>query len=394
MSSVSALKVFTLFGKRLSQDSIPSVPRPVMASTETGGAAAAPPGGWDQLMTLLNTMNDGIKTLQSEVTTLNTNLDKNTTEITTFKTDLANFKSEIGGKVELLEQKYEELTEDVEAQLKDFRQEVRVEVADEVEKKLSDWKQSIKQEILDELKSEVGADNITLNPPNMPNTTVGQKFQHLLRLSRSLESNFCMGHSKQKTPSVCTSSVLRQFFPKFDISYGGKSNAALVRFSVHPKQSMSFHAKLQEVRGAIMTYGWWVAQENPADLRAMYTLTNDFLKYAKTNKTELKAFFLTIECGWVYLRDQPIIPVFLVPTDSAEWDVLSGLLLAKLKDSKGIDWLTRVAQAPKPDAAFLGKWLEAMKLRGDLAQALLPLFSSQEDNNVVMVDGQEELRVG
>jgi hypothetical protein len=390
MSSVSALKIYELYRKKLSHARRDRDDGEMTLDDASAGAAPAPappPGGWDQMWTLLTNMNDGIKSLQLSVTSLNSGLEKNTTE-------LASFKSEIGGRVETLEKKYEELTDAVEARLDDFKNEVRGELADEVEKKLAEWKQSLKNEIVAELKNDIGEGNVSLNPPTLPSSTIGQKFQHLLRLSRSLESNFCMGHSKQKTPTVCASVVLRQFFPEFDISFGGKGNPALVRFSVPPKHSAHFRAKLQEVRGAILTYGWWVAQENPADLRAMYTLTNDFLKYAKAYKPELKAFFLTIESGWVFLRDLPIFPVFLVPADSAEWDVLSGLLLAKLKHSKGIDWLTRVAEPSKPDVQFLGEWLGAMKLKKDLANALVPLFSSQDGEDAVMSDGLDNSNEG
>jgi Skp family chaperone for outer membrane proteins len=359
------------------------------ASTGQNGASSStstnspvpPPGGWDQLWSLLNTMNDGIKSLQSSATALNAGLDKNTSE-------LASFKTEIGARVESLEKKYDELSEEVERRLEEHKEEVRTEIADQVERKLSEWKEAIKSEVVAELKLAVGEGSVSLNPPNLPNTTIAQKFQHLLRLSRSLESNFCMGPTKHKAPTQRAVSVLRQFFPEFDFSFAGKSGASLVRFSVPTKRSAEFRAKLQEVRGAILTYGWWVAQENPSDLRAMYTLTNDFLKFAKSNKIELKAFFLTIECGWVFFRDLPIFPVFLVPADSSEWAVLSGLLLGKLKNSVGVDWLSRVAENPKPDTAFLGNWLEAMKLKKDLANALVPLFSSQDEEDEAMLDNE------
>jgi hypothetical protein len=327
-------------------------------------------------------MNDGVKTLQTDMKGVNSGLDKVTTELTQFKT-------EISGKVESLEKKYDELAEEIDTRMDEFKVEVRAEIAGEVEMKLREWKDSIKSEIVAELKDEMGSNNISISPPNMPGTSVGLKFEHLLRLSRSLENNFCMGHSKMKKPVARAHVVLRQFFPEFDISIAGKSDDVLICFSVSPKSSAAFRAKLQEVRGAILTYGWWVAQENPADLRAMYTLTNDFLKFAKNHKMELKAFFLTIECGWVFYRDQPLIPVFLVPAVSDEWDILTGLLLAKLKASKQVDWLARVAETPRPDSAFLAKWLEAMKLKPELANALVPLFSQQDGTDVVM--GEEVL---
>jgi hypothetical protein len=335
-------------------------------------------------MNLLTDMNNGIKTLQTNMTSVTTGLEKNTTELATFKT-------EIGAKVKSLEEQFQGLKDDVETRLDEYKNEVRAEVAEEVESKLSTWKRELKDEIIQELKSDMGSGNISLNPPGMPSTNIGQKFKHLLRLSRSLENNFCMGHSKQKTPTVSAKSVLRQFFPEFSIDVGSKNSAALVRFSVPPKKSAQFRAKLQEVRGAILTYGWWVAQENPSDLRAMYTVTNDFLKHAKTIRPELKAFFLTIECGWVFYRDLPIIPVFLVPADSLEWDVLAGLLLLKLKGSKGINWLERVSETPKADVSFLGKWLAAMKLKQDLVDALAPLLSVQDKQDDSMGELAEEL---
>jgi hypothetical protein len=326
---------------------------------------------------MLTEMNDGVKKLETEMKGVNSGLDKVTTELT-------QFKSEINSKVETLEKKYEELADDVENRLLDFKTEVRDGISSEVETKLREWKSTLKDEIVAELKAELGAGNIAITPPELPNSSVGTKFQKLLRLSRSLENNFCMGHSKMKKPVVRAHQVLRQFFPEFDISIAGKRDDVLVRFSVAPHASANFRAKLQEVRGAILTYGWWVAQENPADLRAMYTLTNDFLKFAKGHKSELKAFFLTIESGWVFFRDQPLLPVFLVPADTVEWDVLAGLLLSKLKSAREMAWLDRVAETPKADSVFLGRWLEAMKLKKELADALIPLFSQQDGDDQVM----------
>ncbi len=392
MTSVSALKIFKLFGQKLSyaQAVSSSLNDPTMVNPDNSAALAAPaplpvsstappppPGSWDQMWTLLTNMNDGIKSLQASVTTLGSGLEKNTSELT-------QFKAEISGKVEKLEQKYEELTEDIDGRLETFRTEVRDEVAGDVESKLREWKAAVKNEIVAELREELGPGGISIAPPDLPHSSVGVKFQHLLRLSRSLENNFCMGHSKMKKPVVRAHVVLRQFFPEFDISIAGKRDDALIRFSVPQKSSACFRAKLQEVRGAILTYGWWVAQENPADLRAMYTLTNDFLKFAKGHKMELKAFFLTIESGWVFFRDLPLIPVFLVPADTTEWDVLTGLLLAKLKEMRGVCWLARVAETPKPDKVFLGKWLESMKLKPELANALVSLFSQQDGPDIVM----------
>ncbi len=393
MSTVSALKVFALFGKKALTGSptnfdttrynnMGDTSSASSVATASPASAQVPPGGWEAFWKMLTEMNDGVKTLQTDMKGVNSGLEKVTNELTQFKT-------EINEKVENLEKKYEELTDNIDGRLDDFKNEVRDELYGGVETKLNEWKAALKDEIVSELRTELGAGNISVAPPDLPQSSVGAKFQHLLRLSRSLENNFCMGHSKLKKPVVRAHVVLRQFFPEFDISIAGKRDDVLVRFSVLPKVSASFRAKLQEVRGAILTYGWWVAQENPADLRAMYTLTNDFLKFAKGHKQELKAFFLTIDCGWVFFRDEPLLPVFLVPADTTEWDVLTGLLLAKLKDSRGVAWLARVSESPKPDQVFLGKWLVAMKLKQELANALIPLFSQQEGPDVDM--GEEVL---
>jgi uncharacterized protein YoxC len=353
--------------------SVPVAPHPNLASA----VPPAPPGGWGQFWTMLTEMNDTVKATQADVKGIGSGLEKVTTEMTQFKADITS-------KVESLEEKYEELAKDVDGRFDDFKTEVREEISGDLDAKLNEWKATVKDEIIAELRAEFGTGNIAIAPLDLPHSSVAVKFQKLLRLSRSLEHNFCMGHSKFKKPVTRAHVVLRQFFPEFDISIAGKRDDVLVRFSVSPQASASFRAKLQEVRGAILTYGWWVAQENPADLRAMYTLTNDFLKFAKGSKQELKAFFLVIECGWVYFRDQPLVPVFLIPTDTTEWDVLAGILLSKLRTARDVAWLVRVAEAPKPDQVFLGQWLHAMKLPKELADALVPLFSQQDESDVVM----------
>ncbi len=338
-------------------------------------AASGPPGGWENFWQMLTGMNTGVQNLQTEMKSVGNGL-------TGVKKELADFKTEITGKVAELERQHKELAEETENRLVDFKNEVR----DELDQKWREWKAELKDEIMSELRTEIGSSNGSLVSPQIPNSTIAAKFQHLLKLSRSLESNFCMGQSKMKKPTVCAHVVLRQFFPEFDLSIAGKKDDVLIRFSVSPSQSGNFRAKLQEVRGAILTYGWWVAQENPADLRAMYTHTNEFLKFAKGDKQELKRFFLTIESGWVFFREIPLVPVFLVPADTTEWDVLSGLLLNKLKSVNSVGWLDRASESPQPDNVFLGKWLEAMKLRKELADALVPLFNQQDGGDVTMSD--------
>jgi hypothetical protein len=111
----------------------------------------------------------------------------------------------------------------------------------------------------------------------------------------------------------------------------------------------------------------------------MYTVANGFLKVAKDARLELKAFFLSIERGWVYYRDEPLVPVFLVPSKNDQWLELADLLLGKLKESYRVDWLVRASGAIKPDLAFLKKWVETMKLEKELADAILPNLSLQEE---------------
>jgi hypothetical protein len=198
-----------------------------------------------------------------------------------------------------------------------------------------------------------------------------------------------MGPTKTVTPTVRASILLRRYFPEFDLSVA-KGDAKIVRFSVQPKAgalASDFRAKLQEVRGSFLAYGWWIAQENPADLRAMYTVANNFLKVAKADTLELKAYYLSVERGWVYYRDEPLVPVFLVPSDNAHWADLAAVLLSKLKAANKVDWLTRATGGLKPDSRFLEKWVEAMHLQRELADAILPNLVLQDQGQVV---GEEE----
>jgi hypothetical protein len=125
-----------------------------------------------------------------------------------------------------------------------------------MEAKLNEWRATLKDEIVSELRAEFSSGNIAIAPPDWPHSSVAVKFQKLLRMSRSLENNFCMGHSthsKLKKPVARAHVVLRQFSPEFDIFIAGKRDDVLVRFSVSPQASARFRAKLQEVRGAILT---------------------------------------------------------------------------------------------------------------------------------------------
>ncbi len=279
----------------------------------TGGATAenggGPPGGWKSLLNIIRETNDRTKTLE--------------TGISAVKTELTNFKTEISGRMDDLEKRHEELVGEVDSRFENIKDEVLGTVSEEVATKLREWKDSIKAEILEELRADQAAGVEQHVSPEMKNSVVASKFENLVRLSRLLENNLCMGHTKTMMPSIRAQVLLRQFFPEFEFAIARvKSGAKLVRFSIVPKTKASaadFRAKLQEVRGALLTYGWWVAQENPSDLRSMYTVTNDFLKVAKENKNELKQFYLALERGWIFFHDIPIVPVFLVPAESNYW---------------------------------------------------------------------------
>ncbi len=102
--------------------------------------ATGPPGGWDSLLNLIKDTNERTKTLE--------------TEIKGVKSKLTNFKSEISGRMADLEQKHEELVNDIDRRFDDIKEEVLMSVSEEVATKLREWKDSIKAEILAELKSD------------------------------------------------------------------------------------------------------------------------------------------------------------------------------------------------------------------------------------------------
>jgi outer membrane murein-binding lipoprotein Lpp len=368
-------------------------------ATAASSAPGVPPGGWEKLMNLIEGTNTGVTSLQAKMDTVTTDLSTLKTDLTRKIEGLETKQEELGAKQdaleqkqEALEQKYEELSAGIDHRFDALRDEVLGEVTEEVQTKLRDWraevKNELKNEIMEELRAAESSPDINADPPVVCKSAVGQKFQQLIRLSRALENNFCMGPTKSVVPTTRAAVLLRRYFPEFDLSIA-KGNMKIVRFSVQPKAgalSFDFRAKLQEVRGSFLAHGWWIAQENPADLRAMYTVANDFLKIAKANSLELKAFFLSIERGWVYYREEPLVPVFLIPSDNTYWTDLADILLVKLKESNKVDWLIRATGAMKPDSKFLEKWVGAMRLQKELADALIPKLVFQEQN-----EGEERM---
>jgi hypothetical protein len=371
-------------------------------ATAASSTPGAPPGGWDKLMNLIEGTNTGVTSLQTKMDTVTTDLATLKTDLTKKIEGLEKKQEELGAKQDALEQKqdaleqkHEEFSAGIDLRLDAFRDEVLGEVTEEVRTKLRDWrtelKNELKNEILEELRAAESSPDTSADPPAVCKSAVGQKFQHLIRLSRALENNFCMGPTKSVVPTTRAPVLLRRYFPEFDLSIA-KGNMKIVRFSVQPKAgalSHDFRAKLQEVRGSFLAHGWWIAQENPADLRAMYTVANNFLKIAKSTSLELKAFYLSIERGWIFYREEPLVPVFLVPSDNTHWTDLADILLAKLKEANSVDWLVRATCALKPDSQFLEKWVGAMKLQKELADAILPNLILQEQNNVSGEEGMD-----
>jgi hypothetical protein len=66
-------------------------------------------------------------------------------------------------------------------------------------------------------------------------------------------------------------------------------------------------------------------------------------------------------------------------------------LLVKLKASNKVDWLVRATGAMKPDLQFLEKWVGAMKLPRELADAIIPNLSLQGDDHGGMVGAGVEV---
>jgi hypothetical protein len=123
------------------------------------------------------------------------------------------------------------------------------------------------------------------------------------------------------------------------------------------------------------------------------------LKRAKEIKSELKQFFLTLERGWIFYHEIPILPVFLVPSDTNYWVPLADLLLGKLKGVLKLDWLSRASAPPSHDQTFLRDWAMAIDLKHDVFDAMSPFFGSQaqpenmemsEDGDNVGVTGENQ----
>jgi hypothetical protein len=124
---------------------------------------------------------------------------------------------------------------------------------------------------------------------------------------------------------------------------------------------------------AVKDVGWWIGQENPADLRQMEINAIRFVMETKMVCNELRRFYVEVEDGFLRFQGAPFLPVYMVPFGKEKWAHLAKILLKILQSFRSMNWVDRFRRnLRKVDPTLVEEW-------NNVFRASDPTESPEED---------------
>ncbi len=225
---------------------------------------------------------------------------------------------------------------------------------------------------------------------------VHKAFEELLQDQEARKNSFLVGEVERKAedgvqlrPAIPYSQVVRESFDGVRYKLGPLSTARsnglkLGKVFVHPEDVHLMKLRCRDTWRATREMGWWIGQENPADLRRMEVNAFRFIMEAKNTCVELKRYYIEAEEGFIRYARVPFLPVFLVPEDQEKWPELAPILGKMVQSIQSKNWVTRFRGVKKLDPRLLEEW--------NSVSGTLDVSSSEDSEH----DGEEsdDLRVG
>jgi hypothetical protein len=203
---------------------------------------------------------------------------------------------------------------------------------------------------------------------------VHDAFKELLKAANARKQTFLVGVVEQLTengaqlrPKLRYAEVARRFFQGLRHTVGPlgtaqSSGLPLGRVTVHPDDVHTMKIRVRDNWRAVKDVGWWIGQENPADLRQMQINAIRFVMETKVECNELRRFYVEVEDGFLRFQGAPFLPVYMVPTDKGKWPKLAEVLLKILKSLRSLNWVDRFCQSlRKVDPALVDEWNRVLR---------------------------------
>jgi hypothetical protein len=125
---------------------------------------------------------------------------------------------------------------------------------------------------------------------------------------------------------------------------------------VHPDDVHLMKLRCRDIWRTVRDLGWWIGQENPADLRQMEVNAFRFIMEAKNVCVELRRYYLEAEEGFIRYARVPFLPVYLVPDDQEKWPELADVLWRMVQTIQSKNWVTRIRGVKRLDRKLLDEW--------------------------------------
>ncbi len=390
MSTISALKVFSLFGKKScstpSKESEPS--RGLCASSAMGAIPTEKPGWLQEIL-------DGHKQALNECKQTNENIVRKFNDVVSnFRADFGNLdrkQTETNKKVQKVTSEVAELKTSLHIQQTDISA-----IDNQVDANKEEILAKI-NELRDELEAKL-AGKAAPHPdrPVVPSSsTVGEQcridheFSSLLAKARSMVNQFAMGRVTGvvgfATIPKQQEKILADYFSGITITVvpsAGKSQVK--RFCVQLDQLAAFQANLEVYEPQIRAEGWWIAVDLPLELRSLRSNAFQFFKEARSLHQNIRAAYLDIshDSGYVTVDGLDLVPVYMVPRDKKKWPSLI-MLLTRIVDSvREVEWTVRITASMSIDSALVREW-------ADIVGTQLPARNLATDGDIDMTENRD-----
>ncbi len=372
MSKISALKVFSLFGKKSRAGG--SSPRERTGPKMPGGTPKLnqpEPPPWEKIFDRLATMDlnnaKGFETVTNKVLKLSE-------DFTTMQATQVTLQKDVGA---------------VKAEAAELREEMVAmsQRVDDTNKRLDELKESTDSRFRElEVALLTKARSLPVQFPSLSASqqlTINERFESLRVQAKLCRNIFVLGHVPDYGQPAPLKSVIANFFPKCEVKLLPKAGKANVwRISVPMgKEDMTKKIADANVFG-IRDHGWWIQQDLPPKLREMHSNAYTFIKLAKDRFRRLRPFVFVADDGYLVVEKTPLVPVYLIPKKKDKWGDLATVLASEIGGKVDTEWLESVVTSNVNVASLVEKWSEVLGVQVTCAESEL-----QEDTMENMNEG-------
>jgi hypothetical protein len=205
--------------------------------------------------------------------------------------------------------------------------------------------------------------------------SVAAKFQGLLSQASTMSGCYAAGLvPPDKVTGVRPSPktfkfIAENYFPNFRLKILASAGVSkIVRFTVEPVNSANtktadFEAVLKSTIMSVRGDGWWIQQELPPTLRQMYSNAYQFFKSVKAEFKVLRPYVFDAQDGYITIDGTKVVPVYLVPKNRAVWKDLGGVLLNIVASFLTVDWLDSMVGQLTVDQSHVDEWVEIVSAK-------------------------------